>query len=498
MNPLLSVDAITKEFSGVRVLDQVSIQLNQGDILGVIGENGAGKSTFMKILAGIYTPTSGSVSIEGVEHHIHNPIKARDLGISMVPQEFNLVDSLKVFENVFLGYEKNKRLLLNKRSMIQETAKALQRLETDVDPEGTSEHLSVAHKQMVEIAKALIHRSRILILDEPTTVLNSTEIHTLFELLRKLTTEGVTILFISHKLHEIKALCNKILILRDGLPVYSGETAHLSEQDIAKQMVGRELNQIFPTKTDTSGDTCLEVKNLTIPGLLNNISFSIQSGEILGFAGLVGSGRTETAEAIMGLRNYTEGTIRLRGKKVSINSPRDAIRHNMAYLSEDRKEKGLTLNFSIPPNITLISLGVYIRRLLISKREEKAAAKKYITSFNIKAANMLGELRFLSGGNQQKVYLAKWMDTKPELLILDEPTRGIDVNAKVEIYQFIRTLADSGIACLIISSELEEVIGLCNRVIVMKEGRITGEITENLREEEIMYYATGIKEDIAL
>jgi ribose transport system ATP-binding protein len=495
--PLIEAVGMTKEFSGVRVLNNVNVSVAPGEIFGVIGENGAGKSTFMKILSGIYYPTSGHVMLEGKKVDVKNPTAAKALGISMVPQEFNLVDSLTVFENVFLGYEKTRGPLLNKAEMRDRTKKILSELETDIDPDSTIVTLSVAQKQMVEIAKALVHDSNILIMDEPTTVLNKTEIQILFRIMGRLKERGVAIFYISHKLWEVKSICDRVLVLRDGDPITVDATDNLNEADMARAMVGRELNQVFPPKKQRKGEVVLKVDGLSDGKLLQDIGFELKKGQILGFAGLVGAGRTETAEAIMGLRHRSSGRITVSGKDIDIRGPRQAVDSGLAYLSEDRQGSGLIMNFDIPANVTLISLKNYIRGL-IDKKREQIASDKYVDQFNVRAASLKAKLRFFSGGNQQKVYLAKWMDTKPQVLILDEPTRGIDVNAKMEIYRFIHSLADSGIACMVISSELEEIIGLCDDVIVMREGRITGRLSGNeINEEEIMFHATGIKEGVS-
>lgn len=491
---ILEAVSISKEFSGVRVLNGVSLALDPGEIVGVIGENGAGKSTFVKILSGVYEPSGGVVEIAGHPVNIRNPLAARNLGISMVPQEFNLVDSLTVFENVFLGCELTRGPLLDKPAMKRRTAAILEELETAIDPEARIGDLSVAQKQMVEIAKALAHESRVLILDEPTTVLSSAEVNILFRLIRRVRDRGVAVLFISHKLGEVKELCDRVLILRDGDPVALAPVSEMSPDDMARGMVGRELNQVFPQKRDSTGKLALEVSGLSLGGLLEDITFQVRRGEILGFAGLVGAGRTELAETIMGLRRKTAGTVKVKGQVVDVGSPRQAVDLGLGYLSEDRQGRGLVLDFGIAENVTLISLVRYVRGL-ISRRRERAAADEYIHRFDVRATSLGNALRYLSGGNQQKVYLAKWMDTQPDILILDEPTRGIDVSARMEIYRFIRSLADDGIACLVISSELEEVIGLCQRVAVMRDGRITGILSgDELGEEEIMYYATGLKE----
>ncbi|MBU2643770.1 sugar ABC transporter ATP-binding protein [bacterium] len=490
--PLLTIKNISKEFSGVRVLNNINIDINRGEIYGILGENGAGKSTLLKIICGIYTPSAGELFLAGRKVSVGTPMEAKALGISMIPQEFNLIETLTVFENIFLGSEVRKGFLLDKPYMREQTSNLMQELQTDLSPNALISSLSVAQKQMVEIAKALVHDSHILIMDEPTTVLTIHEVEILFDLMAKLKEKGVTILFISHKLKEVKRVCDRILILRDGDQIGVEEVQNVDEHDMARKMVGRELNQTFPEKSFPQEEVVLQVRNLNITNLLTDISFELKKGEILGFSGLIGAGRTELAESLMGLRPKNSGEITINGEKVDIQSPLDALKHKLGYLSEDRKGKGLLLNFRIPENITLISLKKYTR-WFIRKEQEAESTRNYIKQFNIKASSLKSELEFLSGGNQQKVYFSKWMDTDPDILILDEPTRGIDVNAKRDMYHFIHSLVEAGVSCIIISSELEEIIGLCTRVIVMREGRITSEVSgEHINEEEIMYYAAGL------
>jgi ribose transport system ATP-binding protein len=495
--PVMQIKGIIKEFSGVRVLHNITLDIFEGEVLGILGENGAGKSTLLKIISGIYRKTEGTLVVDDKVVNIENPQDAKALGIAMIPQEFNLISSLNVFENIFLGNEKRKGFFLDKKSMRERCHALLTDLETDLDPEALIENLSVAQKQMVEIAKALVNDSRILIMDEPTTVLTDHEVKILFRLVDKLKARGVTILFISHKLKEVKHMCDRLIILRDGHLVSIDEVADVNEREMAEKMVGRELNQIYPEKTAPSDQTVLKVSNLTVPKFANDISFELKQGEVLGFAGLIGAGRTEVFEAIMGLRAKTSGDIEVKGEPVVINKLADAVAKKLAYLSEDRQGKGLVMNFDIPENITLISLSDYVKGV-IRKDQEKTKAREYVKRFDIKAASLNTQLLNLSGGNQQKVYLSKWMDTQPEILILDEPTRGIDINTKKEIYHFIHSLTEQGISVVVISSELEEVIGLSNRVVVMRSGSIMGELSgEDLNEHEIMYYASGLKDKSA-
>jgi len=490
---LIKTQGISKEFSGVRVLDNIDIEINRGEIFGIIGENGAGKSTLVKILSGIYTPTEGKVFFEGNEVDIKDPLHAKAIGISMIPQEFNLINELNVYENIFLGSEITRKGFLNKREMKKRTITLLEELKKSIHPEEKIERLSVAQKQMVEIAKAIAFNSKLLIMDEPTTVLTLNEIETLFDLMRNLKESGVTIIYISHKLKEVKEICDRVMVLRDGKTISISQTDEADEEEMAKRMVGRELSQVFPEKVSPSEEIVFEVEGLSLHGLLEDISFGLRKGEILGFAGLVGAGRTELAETIIGIRKKDSGKISINGKSVEIRSPIDAVKNKIAYLSEDRQGSGVITSFDMIKNTTLISLPAY-SKILINNKLEKEKTKKYVDKFNIRAASLKTRLEFFSGGNQQKVSLAKSLDPEPEIFIFDEPTRGIDVNAKREIYRFMNELVREGVSCILISSELEEIIGMCNRVIVMKEGRITGILEgDHINEEEIMLHATGLK-----
>jgi ribose transport system ATP-binding protein len=490
---LVKTVEISKEFSGIRVLNRINLEIKQGEIFGIIGENGAGKSTFIKILSGVYTPTEGRIYFEGKPVDIKEPGIAKSLGISVIPQEFNLIHDLNVYENIFLGKEHCQGYLLDKKTMTRKTEALLKELRTELLPEEKILNLSVAQKQMVEIAKAIACDSKLLIMDEPTTVLTHYETEILFELMGRLKEKGVTIIYISHKLKEVKRICDRIMVLRDGEFISLYPTAELDEREMARQMVGRELNQIFPEKPLPEEQVVLKVEDLSIPKLLNNISFELYKGEVLGFAGLMGAGRTELAEAIMGIRTKQSGRLFVRNREVEIKNIKDAVGQKIAYLSEDRQGAAIIRTFDVTSNITLTSLPKY-GRILIDNRAERERAQYYVDTFNIKTASLKTKLEFLSGGNQQKVALGKCLDPGPEIFIIDEPTRGIDINAKKEIYHFIHRLVQSGISCILISSELEEIIGLCNRVVVMREGRIAGVLDRNhLTEEEIMFHATGLQ-----
>jgi ribose transport system ATP-binding protein len=492
---LLRVEGLTKAFSGVEVLKNLTVSLHAGEILGVIGENGAGKSTFMKLISGVYSPTRGEIIVDGIPTEIPNTITAQHLGISMIPQEFNLINTLRVYENIFLGRELRRNGMLDRRSMIATSRTLFEQLDTDVDPEAMVGNLSVAKKQMVEIAKAMSQKSRLLIMDEPTTVLSGAEIDSLFTIMRDFTASGGAIMFVSHKLGEVTEICDTVMVLRDGDLISVDPVEALDEHEMARRMVGRELSETFPPKAVVTGDaTALSVQNLSVDNTLYGISFDLRKGEILGIAGLMGAGRTELGETLMGLRHMDSGTIYAHGEPVEIHNPRDAMQAGIAYLSEDRQGRGLLLIYDTVVNITLASLREYSKFFIQNKRCTERA-QYYVDSFNIRIPSLTDDLAHLSGGNQQKVYLSKWLDTSPTILILDEPTRGIDVGARREIYGFIHDLIESGLSCIIISSELEELLGMCNRILVMREGRLVGTLAdEHMSDEEIMFYATGLKE----
>jgi len=491
---LLRVENLTKAFSGVEVLKNLTAGIRHGEILGVIGENGAGKSTFMKIISGVYAPSQGRLLLDGKPVRIATPIVAQNLGIAMIPQEFNLIDSLRVYENIFLGRELRRGGLLDRRGMIARARQLFETLATNVPADTLVADLSVAQKQMVEIAKAMSQASRVLIMDEPSTVLSRSEIDALFGVMRDFTAKGGAVFFVSHKLGEVREICDRVLILRDGDLISLDPIAALDEHEMARRMVGRDLNEAFPPKNVTDAATpILSVRALTVPGSVAGVSFDLRPGEILGIAGLMGAGRTEVGETLMGLRKAHAGQILIEGKPAHIQNPRDAMAAGIAYMSEDRQGRGLLLQYDTVINVTLASLKQYTR-FFIERRKCRERAEYYVNIFNIRVPALSENLEHLSGGNQQKVYLAKWLDTGPRILILDEPTRGVDVGARQEIYGFIHELVNSGLACILISSELEEILGLSSRVLVMREGGVVGELSgANLCEEEIMYYATGLK-----
>jgi ribose transport system ATP-binding protein len=498
---LLKTIDICKEFSSVPVLKNIGIEIVRGEILGIIGENGAGKSTLMKIFSGIYTPTRGEIHFEGEKVSVSDPLSAKHLGISILPQEFNLVKDLTVYDNIFLGSEMRKKSgLLDKKRMMERTTELLRELEVEIKPDEKIENLSTAQKQMVEICKAVAMDAKLLIMDEPTTVLTRYEIDILFKLMRRLKEQGTTIIYISHKLKEVKAICNRVVVLRDGEVVCIERIDDISVLEMAQRMVGRELNQVFPEKKAPTPEIVFEVKNLSVPGILEDVSFQLRKGEILGFAGLVDAGRTEMGETIIGIRKRSSGKIFMNGEEIDIRRPADAVEHGIDYLSEDRQGSGILTNFTVSQNITLISLFSYCTSFMkyIMRKKEDEAALRHKERFNIKTPNLNVKLEYLSGGNQQKVSLAKSIDPAPKVLIANEPTRGVDVAAKHEIYRFLNSLTESGLSCIFISSEQEEIIGMCHRVIVMKEGRIMGTVQgQQINEEEIMFLATGVREGAA-
>ncbi len=489
--PQLEVRDIAMQFPAVRALDGVSLLFESGEVHGIIGENGAGKSTLMKILSGLQQPTTGTLHLENTEVVLHGVRDALNRGIAMIHQELNLVDELSVSENVFLGREITKGGLLDRNLMIAKTKGYLEQVHAPFSPTTKVGDLSIAGKQLVEIAKALGSDAKILIMDEPTAVLSDPEADALFALIARLKEQGVTVLYISHRLPEVCAICDRISVLRDGqwVTTIPGKTAKPS--DLANLMVGRELSDFYPAKLPApTTPSVLEIRNGKVSNYVKSASFSVSPGEILGLSGLVGAGRTELAEAIIGVKDFS-GEILIDGKPVKIRNPREAKKHGIAYVSEDRKHLGLILSQSTVNNTTLASLSDY--GAVINKKAERDTTAKWKQDLDIRVGDVEAPILFLSGGNQQKVSLAKWLETKPRVLILDEPTRGVDVGAKREIYNLIQKLAGEGLACIVISSELPEIIGLCHRTIVMREGITVGEVPgDKLSEEAIMQLAAGV------
>ena len=492
--PILAVRDLRKSYGAIPVLHGITLAFRPGEIVGLIGENGAGKSTLAKCLNGLEPITSGELLVDGKSLKRNNVHQARQLGIITIPQEFDLEDDLTVAENIFLGREPVNHLgLIRRAEMNRAAAELLARLDCQLPPDARVRDLGVAEKQFVEIAKALSQQCRIMILDEPTTVLNREEVERLFAVMRSLRAQGAALVFVSHKLHEVREICDRVVVLRDGELVADAPIDHFTEAEMARQMVGRELRELYPTKHLAAKDAelLLQVRNLTSGTAVKDVSFTLRKGEILGFAGLVGAGRTEVAECLYGLRKITSGQILFSGQNLTTLTPQQAVKAGISYLSEDRQGSGILPEFTIAANTTLVSLAKYCHPML-SLREEKTQATRYIRQFNIKADSPDRRLGELSGGNQQKVAIAKGLDTAPQLFIFDEPTRGIDISAKSEIYRFIHDLLERGISCILISSDLEEILGMCPRVAVMHEGRLAGFLEgDQLTEENIMLLATG-------
>ncbi|MBX9818116.1 MAG: sugar ABC transporter ATP-binding protein [Burkholderiaceae bacterium] len=486
----------TKSFGPVQVLHGVDFSLPTGQVLGLLGENGAGKSTLMKILAGFEQATGGSLLVNGVVQNFSNSRDAQAQGIVLIHQEFSLAEDLTIAQNLFLGHEKKRGwggLLLDEVTMRTEAQAAIAQVGLTADVNTQVKDLIVAEKQLVEIARALLRKARLLIMDEPTATLTPTETERLFGLMRQLKSEGVTLVYISHKLDEVERMTDQVVVMRDGRCVSQQPTASLSRQQMANLMVGRELADLYPPKVTPPAATtpALRVQGLSVPGWAQDVSFEVRPGEILGFAGLVGAGRTELFEGIMGLRACSAGTVELQGKVQTIRNPRDAVRLGLTYLSEDRKGKGLHVHFGLRENLTLMALERYATPLLQPTIEDQALAHA-VDEFGIRTGSLQIKASSLSGGNQQKVALAKVLHPGPKVVVLDEPTRGVDVGAKRDIYLLIQKLASQGLAVVIISSELMELIGLCHRVAVMRAGRLQTVLeSQQLTEEELIAHATG-------
>ncbi len=491
----LAVRAVRMEFPGVVALDDVSASFRPGEAHGIIGENGAGKSTLMKILSGVQLPTEGEVLRQGRPVRLASVREALAEGVAMIHQELDVIDDLNAAENIFLGAELASRAgLVRAREMEERSAALLARVGAAFGPRTPVGSLSVAGKQLVEIAKALNHEAEVLILDEPTAVLSERESESLFRLIHELRAEGRTLLYISHRLPEVQALCDRITVLRDGRVAARLDEGPFEQAKLADLMVGRTLGDYYPAPRGWElGEPALQAESVASEGEVAEASFTIRKGEIVGLAGLIGSGRTELAESLIGLRPRT-GSLRLLGVEVRFSSPLHAMRAGLAYVSEDRKDAGLVIDMTVEENITLANLAAHARPF-ISRSAEAECAEKWRKSLDIRAGSMRAPIRSLSGGNQQKAAIAKWLDAGPKVLILDEPTRGVDVGAKREIYTLIQSLAaDEGMACLVISSELPEIIGVCHRTLVMREGRIVGELAgSEMTEAAIMRLAAGVE-----
>ncbi|NLU53681.1 MAG: sugar ABC transporter ATP-binding protein [Clostridiaceae bacterium] len=490
---ILMMDNITKTFPGVKALDNVKLHVRKGTVHALMGENGAGKSTLMKILIGIYNPDGGTITFKGQKVDIHDTNTALNLGISMIHQELSPIPHMTVAENIFLGREPlNKFGLVDKKKMNADAVKLFEKLGIKIDPRMLMKDLTVAQTQMVEIAKAISYNSSLIIMDEPTSAITEKEVEHLFEIIHGLRAEGVSIIYITHKMDEVFKISDDITVFRDGQHIATVPANTIDKNGLISMMVGRELTQIFPKEEAEIGDVILSVKNLSREGKFRDVSFELRRGEILGFAGLMGAGRTEVMESIFGIAGYDSGEIYINGKKVDIKTPRDAIKHGMAFLTEDRKRTGIMAVLSVRDNITIASMDKFKKGLFLNKKEINATCNEEKSRLSIKTPNLDQLIKFLSGGNQQKVLISRWLLTTPDILILDEPTRGIDVGAKSEIHRLMCGLAKEGKAVIMISSEMPEILGMSDRVIVMHEGRITGEFSRSEADQEkIMQCATG-------
>ena len=488
MSELFRLEKLCKAFPGVKALNDVSFSIEKGEVLALMGENGAGKSTLIKILAGAYRMDSGEIFCEGKKVQINDRNDSTKLGISIIFQELNLFSNLSVAENIFVNREFRKAGFIYDREKTNSEAKLLlERVGLNCSPDTKLGKLSVSQRQMVEIAKALSADVRLIIMDEPTSSLTDTEVDKLFDIINNLKKRGVSILFDSHKINEVRRIADRVHILRDGEYIATLKKEEITEEAIIKSMVGRTLENIFVKQYAEIGEIALEVRNLCTKNFLKNISFNVRKGEIVGFAGLVGAGRSEVMRAVFGLDAISEGEILIDGKPVRINSPSDAIKHGLGLVPEDRKHDGLILGMSVMKNGSIVMLDKLSKHGLINDALEYETIESYVEKLSIKTPSMEKEVKDLSGGNQQKVVVAKWLANNPQILIVDEPTRGIDVAAKKEIHNLISNLAKSGVAIIMISSEMPEVLGMCDRIYVMHEGRIRSELCrEEATQEKIM------------
>lgn len=500
--PVLIMQNIDKSFFGVQVLKNVNFSINKGEIHGLIGENGAGKSTLMKILNGIYTADSGSIILNGKHIHPTCPLDALQEGLSIIHQELSLVPEMSIADNFYLGIEICKKPFgnLDRKAMNQRVQEILDILDISAPPQTLIRELSIATQQMIEIGRALFFGSKIIVMDEPTSSLTDKEVKILFEQMRKLKRNGTSIVFITHRMYELPIITDRITVLRDGCIIGTAPTKDLTDEQIIEMMVGRSVENTFGEKVplDNEAPVVFEARGIS-NDFIQNVSFSLKKGEILGFAGLVGAGRTELMRAIFGMDKKTAGEIFIDGNQIEIRTPKDAIKNHLGLVPEDRKKQGLILFSTVEKNLTLLVLDQFIHGLKVDKKKEKEIIDKYAHVLNIKMSGPDQFVYKLSGGNQQKVVLSKWLANSPKILILDEPTRGIDVGSKAEIYQLIKDLAKEKIAVLLVSSDLTEIVNLSHRIAVMHEGKLV-KVLDNLESHEnlqqaVMYYATGGQEN---
>lgn len=495
MDKIVELKNISKLFPGVLALDDVSIDIKRGEVHGLLGENGAGKSTLIKCLAGIHQPDQGEIRLNGEKVILEKPRKAIDLGISCIYQELNSIPELSVTDNIFIGqYKKSKAGFLDYKAMNDEATKLLKKLGQEINPRMKIRDLGIGQQQMVEIAKSLSRNAKFIIMDEPTASLSQREIKELLKVIRLLVKEGVTILFISHKLEEIFQVCDRVSILRDGQWIITESVDQMTNEQLISHMVGRTLNDLIPKIKSIPKEEMLRVENLSRYGVYNDISFSVKGGEVLGVSGLVGAGRTEVFRGVFGLDDIDGGKIFINNKEVTIQTPMDAIKHKIAFVTEDRKDEGLVLNESVLQNLVMVALKQFSKKIKIDHKLSEKKGMMNIESLKIKVASMHDPVGQLSGGNQQKVVIGKWLNTDADIYIFDEPTRGIDIGAKIEVYNLMNELTANGKAVIMISSELPEILGMSDRVIIMREGELMGEIQSNhpaFNQETIMKAAWG-------
>ncbi|MCI8932626.1 MAG: sugar ABC transporter ATP-binding protein [Lachnospiraceae bacterium] len=485
---ILTMKDIDKSFPGVHALDHVNFEVRKGEVHALMGENGAGKSTLMKVLTGIYTKDSGSIIFEGKEVEFHNTREAQDAGIVIVHQELNMLGHLTVAQNIFIGREFKKGIRIDDKKMNEEAAKLFERLHIDIDPTETMSNLTVGKQQMCEIAKAISHEAKVIIFDEPSAALTESEIEELFKIIRDLRKQQLGIVYISHRMDEIKVITDRVTVMRDGGYVGTLITNECTKDDIINMMVGRVIYEDPKTESAVpkNAPVVLKVEHLNAGRMVQDVSFELRKGEILGFSGLMGAGRTETARAIFGADPKTGGNIYINGEKVEINTPQDAVKCGIGYLSEDRKRFGIVVQKSVAENSTMASMENFIKGLFINKAKENKVAQEYVESLATKTPGVDQLVVNLSGGNQQKVVIAKWLIRNCDILIFDEPTRGIDVGAKNEIYKLMNRLAEEGKSIIMISSEMTEILRMSDRIVVMCEGRKTGEIDISEASQEII------------
>ncbi|MDX3096485.1 sugar ABC transporter ATP-binding protein [Streptomyces sp. ME01-24h] len=491
--PVLALEGVSKSFGAVRALRGVSLRLHAGEAHALAGENGAGKSTLIKTLAGVHRPDTGTVLLDGRPVEFHGPGDARDAGVAVIYQEPTLFPDLSVAENIFVGRQPRRSLgRVDHKAVREAAAELFRRLGVDLDPEQPARGLSIADQQLVEIAKALSFDARVLIMDEPTAALTGSEVARLFRVVKSLREQGAAVLFISHRLEEIFALCQRVTTLRDGAWVASEPLEGLTEDDLVRRMVGRALDELYPKQAAEIGEVALSVRRLTREGVFTDVSFEVRRGEIVGLAGLVGAGRSEVARAIFGVDRRDAGEVVVDGKPLRGGAPSLAMAAGIALVPEDRRAQGLVMDMSIERNIGLTGFAATTKGGLMSRRAERSRALDWAVRLQVKYARLADVVGTLSGGNQQKVVLAKWLATAPEVLIVDEPTRGIDVGTKAEVHRLLSRLASEGVAVLMISSDLPEILGMADRVLVMHEGRLTAEIPRaEATEESVMAAATG-------